>query len=103
MTYAGIQMFMEKLNQLINCYDIPFINNPAIIIQRPQFQLLYQELGSMMQILFINQHQDHEKLNDLKRRFTNAAEEEQYIVDLFLSSVHIRNTTEDFPTPGDLK
>ncbi|KAK9080462.1 hypothetical protein SSX86_000220 [Deinandra increscens subsp. villosa] len=33
MTYfAGIQMFMEKLNQLINFNHVPLINNPALFI-----------------------------------------------------------------------
>ncbi|KAI3795561.1 hypothetical protein L1987_38216 [Smallanthus sonchifolius] len=105
MTYAGLQMLMEKLKQLINCNHIPFINHPSVICERPQFQLLYEDLGSMIQTLFIDQHQDlHdlEKLNDLKKRFTVAAEEAQYIIDLFLSGVHIRNTGR-FPTSEDFK
>ncbi|KAJ0891100.1 putative P-loop containing nucleoside triphosphate hydrolase [Helianthus annuus] len=91
MAYAGIQMFMEKLKQLLNCNDIPLINIPPVIYARPQFQLLYEELGSMIQTLFIDQHHDLEKVNDLKERFLYAAEEAQYIVDLFLSRVHIQN------------
>ncbi|XP_076905803.1 putative late blight resistance protein homolog R1A-3 [Bidens hawaiensis] len=89
MAYAGIQMFMEKLKQLINCNDIPFINNhPEIISERPQFQLLYHDLESMIQTLsFINQ-QHQEKGNDLMQRFIFAAEEAEYTVDLFLSDVH---------------
>ncbi|KAJ0433718.1 hypothetical protein HanIR_Chr17g0873371 [Helianthus annuus] len=70
-------MFMEKLNHLNNCNYIPFFNNPSIICERPQFQRLYDELGSMIQTLFIDQHQDlHdlEKLNDLKKRFIYPAE-----------------------------
>ncbi|MFS8025120.1 putative P-loop containing nucleoside triphosphate hydrolase [Helianthus anomalus] len=106
MSYAGVQMFMEKLNQLINCYDIPFINNPEIIIERPQFQLLYAELGSMIRTLFFDECQDlheHEGVKDLKKRFTYAAEEAQYIVDLFLSNVHIRNIIpQDLPTFEDV-
>ncbi|MFS8024800.1 hypothetical protein Hanom_Chr16g01467661 [Helianthus anomalus] len=58
MAYAGIHMFMEKLNQLINSNDIPFFNNPEIMYARPQLQLLYDELGSMIQTLFIDQDQD---------------------------------------------
>ncbi|MFS8024752.1 putative P-loop containing nucleoside triphosphate hydrolase, leucine-rich repeat domain superfamily [Helianthus anomalus] len=100
MAYSGIQMFMDKLNQLINCDDIPSINNPEIISERPQLQLLYEELGSMIQTLFIDQHQelhDHQKVTDLKQRLIDAAEEAEYNVDLFLSGVHIRNTAQDFP------
>ncbi|KAM0049256.1 hypothetical protein Hdeb2414_s0008g00283821 [Helianthus debilis subsp. tardiflorus] len=87
-------MFMDKLKQLINCNDNPLLNNPSIICERPKFQLLYNELGSMIQTLFIYQHQDlHDipKVDDLKKRFTDAAEEAQYIGDLFLSGVHLRN------------
>ncbi|KAI3795567.1 hypothetical protein L1987_38222 [Smallanthus sonchifolius] len=105
MTHAGLQMFMEKLNQLINCNDNPLINNHSIIHERPQFKLLYEELGSMIQTLFIDQHHDlHEleKLNDMRRRFTYSAEEAQYMVDLFLSGVYIRNNGH-FPTSGDFK
>ncbi|KAL8228363.1 hypothetical protein R6Q57_015947 [Mikania cordata] len=104
MSYAGLQMFMENLKQLINCKDNPLINHPEIIREKLQFQLLHQDLGSMIQTLYIDKHQDlqeHVKLTDLKKRFIHAAEEAQYIVDLFLSGVHIRNnghlpTSEDF-------
>ncbi|KAK1409050.1 hypothetical protein QVD17_41324 [Tagetes erecta] len=89
MTYAGVEMFMEKLKQLINN---PLINNKTVRRKGSEFQLLYQDLDSMIQTLFnIDQHQD-EKLDHLKKRFTCAAEEAQYVVDLFLSGVHIRNT-----------
>ncbi|KAI3795552.1 hypothetical protein L1987_38207 [Smallanthus sonchifolius] len=95
MTYVGLQMFMDKLKQLIHSEDdsdddIPSINHPAIIRERPQFKLLYQELDNpMIQTLFIHQHQHLQEVNDLKKRFTDAAEEAQYIVDLFVSGVHI--------------
>ncbi|KAL8267897.1 hypothetical protein R6Q59_001695 [Mikania micrantha] len=86
-------MFMEKLKQLINCTDNPLINYPEIIHEKHQFHLLHQDLGSMIQTLYIEEHQDlqeHEKFNDLKKRFIYAAEEAQYIFDLFLSAVHIK-------------
>ncbi|KAL8267899.1 hypothetical protein R6Q59_001697 [Mikania micrantha] len=94
MTYAGLKMFMEKLEQLINCNDNPLTNYPEIIREKPQFHLLYQDLGSIIQTLYIHEHQDSHQLenfDDLKKRFIDAAEEAQYIVDLFLSGVHIRN------------
>ncbi|KAM0013550.1 putative P-loop containing nucleoside triphosphate hydrolase, leucine-rich repeat domain superfamily [Helianthus debilis subsp. tardiflorus] len=100
MTYAGIQMFMDKLNQLINRNDIPSINKQRIKRQRPQFQLLYQELDFIIQTLFIEDHQDFEELNDLKKRLIYAAQEEEYNVDLFLSDVHIRNYSH-LTTSGD--
>ncbi|XP_076944788.1 putative late blight resistance protein homolog R1B-16 [Bidens hawaiensis] len=107
MAHAGILMFMEKLNQLIHSTNNPLINNHSVIYARPQFQLLRQELGSMIQTLFVDQHQDLQKLADLKRRFIYAAEEAEYIVDLFLSRVHIRNnghflTSEYFKRPLNL-
>ncbi|XP_076887617.1 putative late blight resistance protein homolog R1B-14 [Bidens hawaiensis] len=101
---AGIHMFMEKLNQLIHCNDnnIPFINHhhhhPVEIItsQRPQFQLLYDDLASIIQALSsIDQHQDLEKVNDLNQIFRDAAQEAEYTVDLFLSRVHISNLLGD--------
>ncbi|MFS8023223.1 putative P-loop containing nucleoside triphosphate hydrolase [Helianthus anomalus] len=102
MAYASVQMFMDKLNQLINCNDNPLINIHSIIHARPQFQILYEELGSMIKTLFIDQHHDLQKLSDLKKRFIYAAEEAEYNVDLFLSGVHIRNNGH-FPTSEDFK
>ncbi|MFS7990174.1 putative P-loop containing nucleoside triphosphate hydrolase, leucine-rich repeat domain superfamily [Helianthus anomalus] len=105
MTYAGVQMFMEKLNQLINCNNNPLFNNPPVVCETPKFQLLYNELGTLIQTLYIDEHQhryEHQKFNDLKKRFTCLVEEAQYIVDLFLSSVHIRDSG-NFPTSEDLK
>ncbi|KAD4982089.1 hypothetical protein E3N88_18760 [Mikania micrantha] len=93
MTYAGLQMFMEKLKQLINCNDNPLTNHPEIIREKPQFQLLYQDLGSIIQILYIGEHQNPhelEKFDDLTKSFIDVAEEAEYIVDLFLSAVHTR-------------
>ncbi|XP_076926011.1 putative late blight resistance protein homolog R1B-16 [Bidens hawaiensis] len=120
MSYAGIQMFMEKLNQLIHCKDIRFfVRNTIIRSERPQFQLLYDELGSIIEALSIHQHL--EKVNDLKKRFIDAAEEAEYIVDLFLSpalpwkfeeawylssahirGAHIRNTFNEFSSSLNL-
>ncbi|KAL7586842.1 hypothetical protein Lser_V15G40194 [Lactuca serriola] len=94
MAYAHVQMFMEKLKQLIYSNDIPVINNPSIICERPQFQLLYEELGSMIQIFFNHEDQDlhnFEEVRKLKKRFKTAAEEAEDIVDIFISSVHVRN------------
>ncbi|XP_024990763.1 putative late blight resistance protein homolog R1B-12 [Cynara cardunculus var. scolymus] len=95
MTYTALQMFMENLNNLIYCNHNPLINNnPSILSERPQFQWLYQEFGNMIQTLFIHKHHHlHElqKLRFLKRRFTDAAEEAQDVIDLFLSAHHFRN------------
>ncbi|KAL7589890.1 hypothetical protein Lser_V15G40187 [Lactuca serriola] len=94
MSYAHVQMFMEKLKQLMYCNDIPVINNPSIICERPQFQLLYEELDSMIQTLFNTEDQDvhdFENVRKLKKRFKAAAEEAEDIVDIFVSAVHCRN------------
>ncbi|CAI9299192.1 unnamed protein product [Lactuca saligna] len=92
--YADVQMFMGKLQQLINCNDNELINNQSILCERPQFHLLYEELGSMIQTLFNHEDQDlhnFEEMKKLKKRFKAAAEEAEYIVDIFLSAVHCRN------------
>nr|GEV88943.1 disease resistance protein [Tanacetum cinerariifolium] len=95
MTYTGLELFMENLKQLIYSNDNPLINNhPSILSERPQLQLLYEELDSMIQILFDCEHTElHElkSVKDLKRRFKNTAEEAQDIIDLFVSGVYFRN------------
>ncbi|GJR60977.1 disease resistance protein [Tanacetum coccineum] len=94
MTYTGLELFMENLKQLIYSNDNPLSNNhPSILSERPQLQLLYEELDSMIQILFDCEHTElHElkSVKDLKRRLKNTAEEAQDIIDLFVSGVHFR-------------
>lgn len=91
MTYAGLQLFMNNLKELIDCKDNPLIiNSPSILYERPQFQQLYEELCPVIQFFFINQDED-EKVRNLKKRFKQAAEEVQDTMDLFLSNVHFRN------------
>ncbi|KAJ9551564.1 hypothetical protein OSB04_015609 [Centaurea solstitialis] len=95
MAYAGFQMFMEDLKMLINGNHHPLINkNPLTLSKRPQFQLLYQELDSIIQTLF-SIHEDHhhhpdefEKVRNLKRRFKDAVQEAQDTIDIFLSALH---------------
>ncbi|KAJ9550615.1 hypothetical protein OSB04_014660 [Centaurea solstitialis] len=101
-TGGGLQMFMGYLKQIINCnhVHIPFINNnPMILSEMPKFQLLYQELDSIIQTLSnIHQHHHHhelEKVRNLKKRFRDAAEEAQDTIDLFLS-----DATVDFTNSG---
>ncbi|KAI3515247.1 hypothetical protein L1887_14051 [Cichorium endivia] len=94
MAYRDVQMFMDKLKQLIYCNDIPVNNDPSILREGPQFQLLYEELDSMIHNLFIHKDQDQqhfEEVSKLKKRFKAAAEEAEDIVDIFLSAVHFRN------------
>ncbi|XP_023766727.1 putative late blight resistance protein homolog R1A-10 [Lactuca sativa] len=94
MAYADVQMFVKKLKQLIYSNDIPIIKIPSIVREGPQFQMLYEELGSMIQNLFIHQNHDlenFEKVTSLRKRFKAVAEEAEDIVDLFLSTVHFGN------------
>ncbi|KAJ9537302.1 hypothetical protein OSB04_030035 [Centaurea solstitialis] len=94
MAYTGLELFMESLKQLIHGSHNPFTKNPSVLSERPQIQLLYQELGSLIQTLFIHEHHHHllelQKFTTLKRRFKDVAEEAQDIIDLFLSSLHSR-------------
>ncbi|KAJ9551566.1 hypothetical protein OSB04_015611 [Centaurea solstitialis] len=94
MAYTGFQMFMDNLNHLINInHHYPLINdNPLIQSKRPQFQLLYQEFGSIIQTLHQHHHQNFEleKVGSLKKRIKDAAEEAQHIIDLFVSAVYSR-------------
>ncbi|KAJ9553998.1 hypothetical protein OSB04_018043 [Centaurea solstitialis] len=101
MAYAGLRMFMGYLKQIIDCNDIPlFNNNPMILFERPKFQLLYQELASIVQTLSnIHHHQHHEleRVQNLKKRFKDVAEEAQYVIDLYLTA-----TTADFRDKEDI-
>ncbi|KAJ9550367.1 hypothetical protein OSB04_014412, partial [Centaurea solstitialis] len=96
MAYADLRMLMEDLKKIIHGNHHPLINNNRLILsERPRFQLLYQELDSVVQALSIIR-EDHrnlyelEKVRDLKKRFKDAAEEAQDTIDLFLSDVIIR-------------
>ncbi|KAL7587721.1 hypothetical protein Lser_V15G39988 [Lactuca serriola] len=53
------------------------INNPSILFERPQFQLLYEEFGSLIQTIFNHEDQDvrnFEEVRKLKKRFKAATE-----------------------------
>ncbi|PWA98207.1 Disease resistance protein [Artemisia annua] len=93
MTYTGLELFMENLKQLIYSNDNPLINNhPSILSERPQLQLLYEELYSMIQILFDEHTELHDlqKVQYLKRSLKHTADEAQDVIDLFVSGVHFR-------------
>ncbi|KAJ9553994.1 hypothetical protein OSB04_018039 [Centaurea solstitialis] len=106
MAYAGLEMFMGYLKQIINCNDIPLFNNNLMILsERPQFQLLYQELDSIVQTLSnIHQHNHNEleKVRNVKKRFKDAAEEAQDIIDLFLSAVTVDFTNSGISPTSDV-
>ncbi|KAL8267900.1 hypothetical protein R6Q59_001698 [Mikania micrantha] len=97
MTYAGVQMFMEKLKQLIDCNDYLFGFNPKTSLESSKIKkmMTYEGVETSWHhdpSLFIDEHQDlHEleKVNHLKERFIFAAQEAEYIVDLFVSAVQI--------------
>ncbi|KVI04084.1 putative late blight resistance protein homolog R1B-17 [Cynara cardunculus var. scolymus] len=105
MTYTALQMLMDNLKHLIYGNNDPLIHrNPSILSQRPQFQLLHEELGSIIQTLF-NIHEYHhlhelQNVKDLMKRFKDAAEEAQDIIDIFLSALHFRNI--GFPPTSDV-
>ncbi|KAJ9554000.1 hypothetical protein OSB04_018045 [Centaurea solstitialis] len=92
-----LKYYPKSYYNLIHGNHHPVINNnPLILSERPRFQLLYQELASIVQTLSnIDQHRYHvhelEKVRDLKRRFKDAAEEAQDTIDLFLSALHFTN------------
>ncbi|KAJ9552086.1 hypothetical protein OSB04_016131 [Centaurea solstitialis] len=99
MVYADLRMFMNNLKKLIHGNHHPLFNNsPKILSKRPQFQLLYQELDSIIQILFSihedhhHQHHELEKVRDLKKRLKDAAEEAEDSIDLFLYALHFINS-----------
>nr|GEZ15859.1 disease resistance protein [Tanacetum cinerariifolium] len=63
------------------------------IDERPQLQLLYEELDSMIQVLFHSKHtelHDLQKVLYLKRSLKHTADEAQATIDLFVSGVHFR-------------
>ncbi|CAI9277448.1 unnamed protein product [Lactuca saligna] len=89
MTYAGLQLFMNNLKELIYCKDNPpIINNPSIMYEMPQFQQLYEELCRVIRIFLIDQDED-EKVRNLKKRFKQAAEEAQANVPCNLVSLEV--------------
>ncbi|KAJ9553999.1 hypothetical protein OSB04_018044 [Centaurea solstitialis] len=92
MANADLRMLMDDLKKIIHGnHQLLINNNPLIISKRPQFQLLYQELGSIIQTLFgihedhHHQHHELEKVRDIKKRFKDVAKEAQDTIDLFLS------------------
>ncbi|KAJ9553986.1 hypothetical protein OSB04_018031 [Centaurea solstitialis] len=97
MANADLRMFMDDLKKIIHGNHHPLMNNnPLVLSKKPQFQLLYQELDSIIQTL-LSIHEDHhqqhhelEKVRNLKKRFKDAAREAQDTIDLFLSSLHFR-------------
>ncbi|KAJ9550613.1 hypothetical protein OSB04_014658 [Centaurea solstitialis] len=96
MAYSGLRILMDDLKKIIHGNHNPlFNNNPMILSERPQFQLLYQELDSIIQTLSdIHQHHRHhhhelETVGNLKKRLKDAAEEAQDIIDLYLSAVTV--------------
>ncbi|KAJ9551563.1 hypothetical protein OSB04_015608 [Centaurea solstitialis] len=90
---AALQILIDNLKKLIHGTHDPVINNNSLILsKRPQFQLLYQELNSIIQTLFSIHHlHEFEKVRNLKKRFKDAAEEAEDSIDIFLSALHFGN------------
>ncbi|KAJ9551667.1 hypothetical protein OSB04_015712 [Centaurea solstitialis] len=88
-TGGGLQMFMDDLKKLINGNHHPLVNNnPMIRSERPQFQLLYQELDSITKPFSTS---------------TITTEEAQDTIDLFLSDATLYFTDSGvFPRSDDV-
>ncbi|PWA35308.1 NB-ARC domains-containing protein [Artemisia annua] len=88
MMYTGLELFMENLKNLIYWDDNPLIsNNPLILSERPQIELLYKELELMIQYLFDEKEEDlHEleKVKNLKKEFKDVAQEAHNTVGRFV-------------------
>ncbi|KAJ9551567.1 hypothetical protein OSB04_015612 [Centaurea solstitialis] len=94
MANAGLQMFMDNLKKLIHGSHDPLINNnPMISSKRQRFKRLYKELSIIQTLLGIHHLQSNlEKVKNLMRRFKDAAEEAEDIIDLFVSAAHFINS-----------
>ncbi|KAJ0780926.1 putative P-loop containing nucleoside triphosphate hydrolase, leucine-rich repeat domain superfamily [Helianthus annuus] len=92
MTYTGLELFIESLKQMSYSNNNPIINNNTSILSgRFQMQLLYQELGYMYQILFSEEQNvlnEIEEMRNLKRKFKDVAHEAHMIVGLFVYSTN---------------
>ncbi|KAK9051915.1 hypothetical protein SSX86_028543 [Deinandra increscens subsp. villosa] len=95
MAHTGLELFMEKLKRMIYMKDNPLVrNHPSVLSERPQFQLLYEKLGSMIQTLFVeNENNLHEldEIKNLKKRLKDVAEDAHDTVDLFVSDIILRS------------
>ncbi|KAJ9552092.1 LOW QUALITY PROTEIN: hypothetical protein OSB04_016137 [Centaurea solstitialis] len=68
MANASLQMLMDNLKKLIHGNHHPLTKkNRMILSKRPQFQLLYQELDSIIQTLS-NIHQHHHQHQELEKK-----------------------------------
>ncbi|KAI3818938.1 hypothetical protein L1987_12760 [Smallanthus sonchifolius] len=94
MTYTGLELFMENLMQLSYSKKNPIVNSNALILsKRPQMQLLYQELGHMIQILFVEEQDDLHEIRNLKIRFKDVVQEAHSIVGVFVYSTNYSSVT----------
>ncbi|KAF5778557.1 putative P-loop containing nucleoside triphosphate hydrolase, leucine-rich repeat domain superfamily [Helianthus annuus] len=95
MAYTGMELFMENLKMLIYNNDNPVINNhPSVLSKRSEILLLYEELSSMIQILFVEKENDiHEleEVRNLKKRFRDLAEEVHNTIGLFVYVVNFKS------------
>ncbi|KAJ9552085.1 hypothetical protein OSB04_016130 [Centaurea solstitialis] len=92
MVYGDLEILRNNLKKLIGGNHHPnIVNNRLILSKRPTFQLLYQELDSIIQTLSsIHEDYELEKVTSLKKRLKDVAEEAQDTIDLFLSALHFR-------------
>ncbi|KAF5778555.1 putative P-loop containing nucleoside triphosphate hydrolase [Helianthus annuus] len=86
MAYTGLKLFMLKLKQMILSNNHPLVT--------PQFQLLYDGLGLMIQTIFVEKESDLHKLEEvrnLKRRFKDVTKEAHDMLDLFVSAINFKH------------
>ncbi|KAD7117470.1 hypothetical protein E3N88_04738 [Mikania micrantha] len=97
MSYTGLELFMENLMQLSYSKNHPVVKNSATILsKRPQMQRLYQELGDIIQILFVEEQSvihEMEQVRNLKIRLKDVAQEAHNIVGLFVYYNYRKSTT----------
>ncbi|KAD7117466.1 hypothetical protein E3N88_04734 [Mikania micrantha] len=97
MPYTGLELFMENLKQLSYSNNHPIVKKSATILsKRPQMQLLYQELGYIIQILFVEEQSvihEMEQVKNLKIRLKDVAQEAHNIVGLFVYYNYRKSTT----------
>ncbi|KAJ9552049.1 hypothetical protein OSB04_016094 [Centaurea solstitialis] len=110
MAYAGLQMFMDSLKLLAYRKHHPLINENSIISSnRPRFKGLYKDLSIIQTLCGIHHLQpDLKKVKSLRRRFKDAAEKAEDIIDLLVSAAYFKNSgvshkIDVFKTSLDLK
>ena len=98
MATAEMELFMTKLRWLIYDDTNSLVRaNPLIKAKKPGIQLLYEELGSLIDLWFKYKTNNQEQLHELedvgswKRELTDLAHEAEDIIDMFISYAILNN------------